>query len=391
MPRTTGSGKNGTHLAGMNDRPICYAPFIAMYANQYGEFSPCCISRKFNNTTAEEYWSSKELAEFRQEMLNGRWPTGCDICKNKSQAGLPSSVDAWDRAYDDVGSPSLGDPQVRFLDLRTSNLCNLKCRMCGPGSSSQWNAEVADNPELRKWHRPVREEVMEDLGYFVGLDLYQIKLLGGEPTIDPIVMSMMKELVNKGRVPKIRFTTNGTNLNRRFAEMMARFDEVYVTFSVDAVGKTFEYIRTNASWDRVESNIMSVLGMGAIHHLEFNTILMPYNVFGLVDLLSWYRNLHSLGHRFRVSFDNSETPNTGLEAVLPHHLEREMNRVRDYLSGCDDAFLDQILGITDLVGIMGSIRFDEKSHNAFKAFNSDLDRIRDTDITLVSPYLVDYR
>lgn len=82
----------------------------------------------------------------------------------------------------------MGDPQVRFLDLRTSNLCNLKCRMCGPGSSSQWNAEVADNPELRKWHRPVREEVMEDLGYFVGLDLYQIKLLGGEPTIDPIVI-----------------------------------------------------------------------------------------------------------------------------------------------------------------------------------------------------------
>ena len=31
------------------------------------------------------------------------------------------------------------------LDYRPSNLCNLKCRMCGPGSSTEWAKEIYNN------------------------------------------------------------------------------------------------------------------------------------------------------------------------------------------------------------------------------------------------------
>lgn len=376
----------------MTSKPICYAPFIAMYANQYGEFSPCCISKKHRHDDPDSYWTSTELAKMREEMLRGEWPEGCEICQLKAKSGLPNDTEAWDRAYDAINRPPIETPAVRLLDLRTSNLCNLKCRMCGPGSSSQWNDEVSKHDDVRVWHKKIDERIIKDVGYFVGIDLYQIKLLGGEPTIDPMVMQIMEELLSSGRtLPKIRFTTNGTNLNRRFVDLMSRFNEVYVTFSVDAVGDTFEYIRTNANWERVEHNIIDVLEKDSFHHYEFNSILMPYNVFNLVDLLSWYRDLYAKGYRFRVSFDNSESPWTGLEAVLPHHLDQQCRQAESFLDSCDPRFLQDITGISDLVGIMRSVRFIENSHNKFKKFNSTLDRIRGTDITKLSPYLTDYR
>lgn len=396
MPRIIGHGRNAMppdRITGMttDKKPICYAPFLSIYANQHGDFAPCCISRKFRYDTPEAYWHSNELGQFRQQMLDGHWPDGCGTCQSKSEAGLRNDTQVWDRSYELAGKPKLEDTKVRFLDLRTSNLCNLKCRMCGPGASSQWNDEIRSNTDLSKWHTVVEERTLGHLDYFTKLDLVQVSLLGGEPTIDPVVAELMRRLGSgEMKPPKLRFTTNGTNLNQRFRTLMSGFEEVHVAFSVDAVGQTFEYIRTNASWERVESNIRSVMSDAAVTECEFNTILMPYNVFGLVDLLAWYRSLHSIGHRFRVSFYNSDLSMTGLDAVLPHHLEQETERVRSYLSGCDAAFLRDIPGVTDLVDLMSSVRFSEFSHNAFKMFNADLDRVRGTDVATVSPHS-DYR
>lgn len=377
----------------MNERkPICYAPFIGLHATPYGEMAPCCISRKFNFSDPAEYWNSAELGSFREQMLDQQWPVGCEICKNKLEAGLPNSTDSWKHAYETAGSPPLDDPQVRFLDLRTSNLCNLKCRMCGPGSSSQWNDEIRDNPDLLKWHRPIEDRIIDSIDHFIGFDLLYISLLGGEPTIDPIVFEMMQRLIDKGgKLPAIRLTTNGTNLNNRFVDMISQFDQVFITFSVDGVGPTFEYIRTNANWEKVEQNILSMIDKGLIDHLQFNTILTPYNVFTIVDLLHWYERLHARGHQFGVSFDDSESYMTSLQAVLPHHMEQQCCQVESFFASAGDKFVRDIPGITDIMLIMRSIRFDENRYNKFKQFNSELDVIRKTDISSISPYLTDYR
>ena len=34
--------------------------------------------------------------------------------------------------------------EVKFVDLKLGNLCNLKCRICGSWSSSKWAKEEID-------------------------------------------------------------------------------------------------------------------------------------------------------------------------------------------------------------------------------------------------------
>lgn len=369
-------------------KPLCYAPFIAMFANQYGEYAPCCISRKFKVSSPKEFWEGEDLKQMRQQMLAGVWPSGCEICKHKKDNRLQNDTDVWSTLYENAGFPSIEKPEILYLDLRPSNLCNLKCRMCGTGSSSQWNDEVKLNDKLKKWQTVAEDRSLSEFSYFEDLDLIQIKLLGGEPTIDGRVMEIMQRLIEKKtKLPRLRFTTNGTNLNNRFKQLMSRFTDVHVAFSIDAVGQTFEYMRTNANWEKVENNIKTVLEDGLINHCEFNTILTPYNVFGLVPLLEWYRSLHQAGHNFIISFYNSEVAYTGLQAVLPSDLLQQITEIESFMNESDEAFAKMI---AELVAIMRSIKFDESAHLSFVSFNATLDDIRKTSLIEIDPRFAAY-
>ena len=44
-------------------------------------------------------------------------------------------------------------PNLKFIDFKLGNVCNLKCRICGSWSSSKWAQEemdYGDNPVARK-------------------------------------------------------------------------------------------------------------------------------------------------------------------------------------------------------------------------------------------------
>jgi len=46
----------------MSERPICYAPFIGLYAKtESNMYAPCCFSKQKNQTydSIEHYWHSE--------------------------------------------------------------------------------------------------------------------------------------------------------------------------------------------------------------------------------------------------------------------------------------------------------------------------------------------
>ena len=340
----------------------------------------------------EQFLNSEYLKEIRTQVSTGQWPNSCAICKKKHSAGLPNDTTNWDNNYASAGSPSLDLPNVLFLDLRTSNMCNLKCRMCGPESSSQWNTELKDHTELQNWMSPIDDTDKSNFEYFLSLDLIQIKLLGGEPTIDKKVISFIEQLAESGRsLPQLRFTTNGTNLNAKFRKSMSKFDNIHVVFSVDAVGDVFEYIRTNASWPHVEKNIITVFKKDLASQYGFNTILTPYNIFGLVELLKWYESLYNHGYKFGVSFTDSNSDFNSIAAVLPHHLGQEIDKLNAYVSTVSSRFVEDVPGIDTLITVLNSAKFDQTVHNKFKKFNNTLDTVRKTNLSAIDSRFADYQ
>jgi MoaA/NifB/PqqE/SkfB family radical SAM enzyme len=295
------------------NKPLCYAPFIGMYATGYGEFAPCCVSKKekYGNLTPENFWTSDEMIRIRKEMLSHVWPAKCSYCKNKFEKNLPNDIWIWEKHYDkkpvelntNNGNTTNGP---LFLDYRPSNHCNLKCRMCVPNSSSQIELEFLKNPEMQKWFSSRKREVINFDAFktfSTKIQLEQIKILGGEPTLDPMVLEFLESIIkNYTKLPSLRLTTNGTNLNYRFKNIMKKFDDIHIVFSIDAVDETYDYVRTNATWKKTKKTIETIFKNNMASHYGFNVVLMPYNLFNLLDLLSWFKNLRDYGYNFDVFF-----------------------------------------------------------------------------------------
>ena len=84
-------------------------------------------------------------------MLDGKYNEACKTCYVHEAQGLESDRQKYIERYKDVpinvdNGNDTGKPLD--LELRFSNLCNLKCRMCHPRQSSQVEKELKKHPQL---------------------------------------------------------------------------------------------------------------------------------------------------------------------------------------------------------------------------------------------------
>lgn len=368
----------------IQDKPLCYAPFIGMYATGYEQYAPCCVAQKdkYKEIDPKDYWSSKELQEMRRQLLAQEWPDKCSFCKNKRDKGLKDETWIWDKHFSKVdieldieyGNNTQGP---LFLDYRPSNYCNLKCRMCVPNASSQITTEFQNNQHLQKWFSAPDRTVknFDEFKKFTnGIELKQIKILGGEPTLDPLVLDFLEDILdNYETLPALRFTTNGTNLNARFRKIMERFEDIHIVFSIDAVGDAYEYIRTNANWSKTKKVIEEIFAKDLAKNYGFNIVLMPYNIFHMTNLLHWFKELHNNGFEFDTFYDLSEGYTTEMNAVLPQHILEAKQCIKEW--GIQNNYR-----VDDILKLYDSIEFDDLSYKKFVEYNNNLDGVRHTSL-----------
>lgn len=379
-----------------HNKPLCYAPFIGMYANSTNKYAPCCVSKKIKASSPVSFWSSNEIKSIRTSLLNNVWPDSCLVCKNLYEKNLTYEIDHWESEFKknnvDIDI-ELGNQHNHpiILDYRPSNICNLKCRMCVPHSSSQWETEIQQNYAIVKWFDPVYKttdnfNIM--LAYILSIKLRKIKILGGEPTIDPNVLTVLENVSNNYDVlPALRFTTNATNITKKFKNTISKFLVVDISFSVDGITDTFEYIRTNAHWNIVRDTIINMFVEYPTIQYSFNTVITPYNIFNIKSLLMWYYELYNTGYRFSVNFFTSSDQKTSINAVLPNDLDFLKTDISSWIQTID---LEFSLIISGLLPILNSAGFDEVAYNDFINYNSDIDNIRHTKLISISPNFNNY-
>jgi MoaA/NifB/PqqE/SkfB family radical SAM enzyme len=160
---------------------------------------------------------------------------------------------------------------LMFLDLKLGNICNLKCRICGSWSSSQFaTEEINDAPPaekkstyayqmLRAGAWPRENKTFWDQIDLALNDIRYIEFTGGEPFMIDEHFDMLQGIVDRGiaRQVEIHYNTNGTQWPERGPDIWRHFKTVEVAFSIDDVGARFEYQRTNADWAVVLDNITS--------------------------------------------------------------------------------------------------------------------------------------
>jgi MoaA/NifB/PqqE/SkfB family radical SAM enzyme len=265
---------------------FCVLPWVSLEASPIGTVRPCCLaddellddaSNKFSLLNADfaSIQNSRAMTRLREQFLAGEAPQTCRKCWNEERAGRKSKrMHTLDRVKH-MGITSewtTAAKPLMFLDLKLGNICNLKCRICGSWSSSQFaTEELADmHPDEDKkksfpyqmlragaWPR-------ENLSFWAEIDqclndIRYIEFTGGEPFMIDQHFDMLQGIVDRGiaHQVEIHYNTNGTQWPARGPDIWRHFKTVEVAFSIDDVGKRFEYQRTNADWAVVQDTITS--------------------------------------------------------------------------------------------------------------------------------------
>ena len=127
-------------------------PWIHMHMWPAGTTYPCCLSdpnHPVGNTqeqSLQDIWNGPEMRKLRLNMLEDKKSPECRRCyeleengvwtlRNSSNANFEHHLNKVEQTAEDG---SAGDVNMAYMDIRFSNLCNLKCSSCGPQFSSSW-------------------------------------------------------------------------------------------------------------------------------------------------------------------------------------------------------------------------------------------------------------
>ena len=133
-------------------KTFCMLPWVHMHAFPDGRAYPCCLSEyshpvgDLRNNTMREVWNQDAYKTMRKNMLEDKPCKECTKCYEQEQHGAFSMrhdanrnyghhIGEVDATHDDGKNPKF---EIRYWDIRFSNLCNFRCRSCGPIFSSNW-------------------------------------------------------------------------------------------------------------------------------------------------------------------------------------------------------------------------------------------------------------
>ena len=264
---------------------FCVLPWVSLEASPIGTVRPCCLAddelidnsgKKFSLLTANfaDIQNSNSMQVLREQFLAGKQPQTCRKCWMEERSGrISKRMHTLDRMkHMGISGEWTRDAKpLMFLDLKLGNICNLKCRICGSWSSSQFaTEEINDAPPAEKKNTyayqmlragawPRENETFWDQIDLALNDIRYIEFTGGEPFMIDEHFDMLQGIVDRGiaHQVEIHYNTNGTQWPERGPNIWRHFKTVEVAFSIDDIGARFEYQRTNADWAVVLDTITS--------------------------------------------------------------------------------------------------------------------------------------
>ena len=296
----------------MNNNNFCHMPWhgIAIAAN--GNVKPCCqyshgVDQVGSNTDIAAAYNNDHMKRIRSQFLQGISPSGCNSCwQREQQIGTSRRIwfDEKFGQYIPTGyeyTENVTDPVWIQADINFSNVCNLKCRMCGSWASNQWFDEelrLANiDTKFMKNKNPV-PLVQHDLAQLQSMlphiqHMRRIDFKGGEPMLAKYHNQFLDWLIDKGYNKSItlQYTTNGTVINPDILSRLSKFENVRIMFSVEGTGSLYQYIRGGAhSLDEVVDNIFKYDQLDNVL-IGFNVTIQAYNILNLRELHKFLNSL----------------------------------------------------------------------------------------------------
>lgn len=323
-------------------KAFCPLPWIGLSTRSTGDLRVCCQSdssepkgsllkdngEKFNIATdgLKTFRNSKILKEVRKVILSGESPKLCSRCVKEESAGFNSNrihmiedmaeefslQDAVNMTNED-GSIDENSLPIKYADLRFGNLCNLKCRMCGPTDSSSWyddyvklfnNDIIIDNSgnkvkiitnferkatletDIYNWHE--HSEFWKNLENHIP-ELKHIFIIGGEPLLIDNHYSFLEKCISSGYADQIyiEIMSNITSIPKKAWGLWEHFKLIQISPSIDGLGDLHNYIRYPSKWSQIEDNLTKLVNAKGNFRIVISPTIMVLNLLHLPELMLW--------------------------------------------------------------------------------------------------------
>jgi sulfatase maturation enzyme AslB (radical SAM superfamily) len=377
-------------------------------------------NQKFNLGTdsLHDILNSQHLKQVRQSMLQGELVKGCERCYHDEKFGGKSNR-IWHTVHF-LKNPSIKNKldhaisndnlisTVEYFDIRFGNLCNLACRSCYTGASSQLNREVIklyDTTEISRfqainhsednsWHQTdvFRNNIVTQFNH---IDSYYMN--GGEPTIiDSNIKILQDMIVNKvSDNITISLNSNMTNTKKEFYDLLPHFKTVRFMASIDGIGQMQEYLRYPSDWHQIDANFRKLISLGHQNiKIQVTPVISKINLQFITDL---FKHLDDLKSQYQASFEVNPIILHQPEILDVQFLPLEYKtqcwyKIQMYLSSAQTKFGVHFLNAMKILENKCTISTDYMDNlKSFFQYNDILDSSRHQKLSDVNPELNSFR
>lgn len=292
-------------------KAFCMMPWVHLHVTQLGTVTRCCQAPwsedqsfgDINTQSIDEIWTGERIRRFRSALLRDEPDARCARCYEKESTGVTSlrrvTNDDYAHRLDWVNQTETDGtcPSSRpiYLDIRFSNVCNFRCRICGPGSSSRWLDDAKAlgivDAGTQSFTRAAEDFplLMSELDRLAD-GLEEIYFAGGEPLVMDEHYALLDLLIAKGRTNvRLKYNTNFSHLTFKGKDVLSywsQFPNVMVSASLDGAHKRGEFQRKEQIWSETVANARRL--RATCPHVRFQ--LSPtVSVFSLLTLPDLHR------------------------------------------------------------------------------------------------------
>lgn len=231
----------------------CSAPWNGITIMEDGAVRTCCEGKSviadLRTDSVDTIDNSPTLARIRQRMQAGRPdPSNCISCMLKEKKDGIAPL----RQYYQTYFPKINN-QLKFIDIRWNNTCNLGCIYCSPMFSSVWEDRLNQKhtTPVKQYQDDLLEWILERIDH-----VDEIMLVGGEPMLTKQNYTLIKHIPATCRLSIV------TNLSYDLESLpcidaLLDRDPQYLTWNISAENtrSAYEYIRSGSSWQQFEKNL----------------------------------------------------------------------------------------------------------------------------------------
>jgi hypothetical protein len=389
---------------------FCVLPWVHFHAWPDKRVMPCCVAdsnmpvaKIESDQSIIEMMNSPRYNEIRTAMLNDEEVPECKRCFDLELMGTWTMRQSHNkrRGEDYVDyitnntqeGGALSEFEMKYMDIRFSNLCNMKCRSCGPDCSSLWAQEFVDKRGKEMWDEyfPDRKVVInnnDDQKFMVKLkpylaDVSEVYFAGGEIIITPEHYECLDYWVESGQADTIElnYTTNFSTLHgykdKNLLEYWKKFKNIQVWASLDAHGDLAECMRKGTNWDKTVANIKKL--KEELPHIQFQITptISIWNIFKFPDFIDYMIENDLIDLKVSPRFNLATSPWYANVMILPKHVKNrliELYRVYANKYGKDN--VDVYNGFKMIIYNLSVGEENKGGILEFKQFNDELDQFR---------------